>query len=126
MGPGSLEKTRFLTANRRLDQNDFPDGPVVKTLLPNATDMDSISGPGAKIPHALWPKNQNMNGNNIVANSIKTLKMVHTQTHILRKIKTKQRPDQRLDNFVSFSNNSGPTRLRRALAGSRGTIIPRL
>ena len=72
MGPGSLEKTRFLTANRRLDQNDFPDGPVVKTLLPNATDMDSISGPGAKIPHALWPKNQNMNGNNIVANSIKT------------------------------------------------------
>ena len=107
MGPGNLEKTRFLTANWRPDQNDFPDGPVVKTLPHNAADMGSISGPGAKIPHALWPKNQNVSGNNIVANSIKTLKMVHTH-NILRKNKTKQRPNQRLDNFVSFSSNSGP------------------
>ena len=56
MGPGSLEKTRFLSANWRPDQNDFLVGPVVKTLPPNATDMGSISDPGAKIPQALWPK----------------------------------------------------------------------
>ena len=110
MGPGNLEKTKFLTANWRPDQNDFPDGPLVKTLPPNAADMGSISGPGAKIPHALWPKNQNVSGNNIVANSIKTLKMVHTHTHTkhLKEKQNKTRPNQRLDNFVSFSNSSGP------------------
>ena len=37
---------------------NFPDGPVVKTS--NAGGAGSISGWGAKIPHALWPKNQNI------------------------------------------------------------------
>ena len=33
---------------------------------------------GAKIPHASWPKNQNIKQKQqIVTNSIKTLKMVH-------------------------------------------------
>ena len=35
---------------------DLPGGPVVKTLLSNAGGAHSIPGPGAKIPHALWPK----------------------------------------------------------------------
>ena len=35
-----------------------------------------IPGPGAKIPHALWPKPKHKNRSTIVTNSIKTLKMV--------------------------------------------------
>jgi len=38
----------------------------------------SIPGQGAKIPHALWTKNQNIKQKQqIVTNSIKTSKMVH-------------------------------------------------
>ena len=38
---------------------DFPGGSVVKTLYFSAGDAGSISGQGAKIPHALGPKNEN-------------------------------------------------------------------
>ena len=31
---------------------DFPGGPVVKNLPPNAGDIGSIPGRGTKIPHA--------------------------------------------------------------------------
>ena len=41
-------------------KGDFPGGPVVKTLLSNAGGVRSIPGRGAKIPHASWPKNQNI------------------------------------------------------------------
>ena len=39
---------------------DFPSGPVVDILPPSARGVGSIPGWGAKIPHALWPKNQNI------------------------------------------------------------------
>ena len=39
---------------------DFPGSPVVKTSPSNARDTGSISGWGAKIPHASWPKTQNI------------------------------------------------------------------
>ena len=38
----------------------FPGGPVVEPLSSNAGGAGSIPGQGAKIPHALWPKNQNI------------------------------------------------------------------
>ena len=38
----------------------FPGGPVVKTSPSNSGGAGSIPGRGAKIPHALWPKNQNI------------------------------------------------------------------
>ena len=38
----------------------FPAGPVVKTSPSNAGGDGSIPGWGAKIPHALRPKNQNI------------------------------------------------------------------
>ena len=44
-------------------------------LCSNAGDVGSIPGQGAKIPHASWTKNQNIN--NIITDSIKTFKMVH-------------------------------------------------
>ena len=53
---------------------DFPGGPVVKTSPSNAGGAGSIPGRGAKIPHALWPKNQSIKRSNIIKNSIKTLK----------------------------------------------------
>ena len=37
---------------------DFPGRPVVKTSPSNAGAVGSIPGQRAKIPHALWPKNQ--------------------------------------------------------------------
>ena len=39
---------------------DFPGGPVVKTLLSNAVGVGLITGQGATIPHASWPKIQNI------------------------------------------------------------------
>ena len=57
---------------------DFPGSSVVKTSPSNAGGTGLIPGWGAKIPHALQPKNQNIkNKSNIVTNSMKTLKMVH-------------------------------------------------
>ena len=37
-------------------KRDFPGGPVVKTSPSDAGGVGSISGQGAKIPHASWPK----------------------------------------------------------------------
>ena len=39
---------------------DFPGGPVVKISPSNAGGAGLIPGQGAKIPHALRPKNQNI------------------------------------------------------------------
>ena len=39
---------------------EYPGGPVVMTLPSNAAGVGSIPGRGAKIPHASWPKNQNI------------------------------------------------------------------
>ena len=53
---------------------DFSGDPVVKPSYFNAkVQVQSLVWVGAKIPHASWPKTQNINSrNNIVANSIKT------------------------------------------------------
>ena len=70
------------------ERRDFPGGPVVKTLPSNAGREGLIPGRGAKIPHALRPKNQNINRSNIVTNSIKTLKkMVHIKKILGKKKK---------------------------------------
>ena len=39
---------------------DFPGSPVVKTSPSTARSVSLISGQGTKIPHASWPKNQNI------------------------------------------------------------------
>ena len=39
---------------------DFPSSPVVKTLPSSAGGAVAIPGWGAKIPHASWPKNENI------------------------------------------------------------------
>ena len=65
---------------------DFLSGPVVNPLPFNAGGVGSIPGWGARIPHASWPKNQNLNnGSNIVVNSKRLKKMAHSKT-IFKKI----------------------------------------
>ena len=50
---------------------------MVQTSPSDMGVVCSIPGQGVKIPHVLWPKNQNINNrSNIVTNSIKTLKVV--------------------------------------------------
>ena len=39
---------------------DFSAGPVIKISSSNTGDAGSIPGQGAKIPHASWPKTQNI------------------------------------------------------------------
>ena len=48
------------TSRLKSSHCDFPGGPVVKTSPSNAGGVGSIPGWGAKIPHALGPKNQNI------------------------------------------------------------------
>ena len=56
-------------------KGDFPAGPVVNISPSNAEGADLIPGRGAKIPYALWPRNQDIsNISSIVKNSIKTKK----------------------------------------------------
>ena len=60
---------------------DFPDGPLVKTSLSSSGGVGLIPGQGAKISDASCPppskKKPKGNRSSIVANSIKTLKIVH-------------------------------------------------
>ena len=65
---------------------------MVRTLSSNAGSASLIPGLGGKIHLSLGQKNpQNINiinhRSNIVTNSIKTLKMVHIKTKILKKKK---------------------------------------
>ena len=72
-----MQPTRSLNLN--YTGTDFPGDLVVKTSPSNAGGTGSISGQGAKIPHASGPKNPNIKKkkkSNIIINSIKPLKMV--------------------------------------------------
>ena len=53
------ETSKFNQVKKSI-QWDFPGSPVVKTSLSNAGGAGSIPGQGAKIPHALGSKNQNI------------------------------------------------------------------
>ena len=68
----------------------LPGGPVVKTLPSNTGDTGLIPTQGAKIPHALWPKNKNINnGRNTVTNLTKTIKNGPLQKNLKGKKKKK-------------------------------------
>ena len=53
---------------------------MAKTLPSKAGGVGSIPGQGVKIQHASWPKDRD----NIVKNSVKTLKMVHIKKKIFK------------------------------------------
>ena len=50
----------FVIQKTKNNIRDFPGGSLVKTLPSNAGDVSSIPGQRVKIPHACWPKNQNI------------------------------------------------------------------
>ena len=67
---------------------------MIKTSPSNAVGAVLISGQEAKIPHALWSKNQNIK-QNIVTNSIKTLKIATS-----KKKKRKRSETQKESSYV--------------------------
>ena len=67
---------------------DFPGGPVVKTSPSNAGGAGSIRDWEARIPHALWSKNQNIKQKQYCNISDKDFKNDPTsKTKILKKKK---------------------------------------
>ena len=69
-------------------RQDFPRGPVVKTLPSNAGAMGSIPGLEARILHGSQPKNQNIKQkqyhkkfNKEFKNGLHTHTHIHTHTH---------------------------------------------
>ena len=71
---------------------DFLGDLVVKTLPSSAGVAGLIPGQGAKISPAFWPKKKKpkIHRNNVVTNSIKTVKMAHFQKKYLKmKVKIK-------------------------------------
>ena len=66
---------------------DFPGGPVVETVPSSAGGAASIPGQGAKIPHALWPKIQNIKQKQYCNKFNKDFKNDPHQKKNLKKIK---------------------------------------
>ena len=69
--PNNIYK-RYNNIDSDWDGN-FPGSPVVQTS-PLLIQEVSIPGQGVKIPHALRPKNHNINRSHMLTNSIKTFK----------------------------------------------------
>ena len=56
---------------------NFPGGPVVKTSLFNARRVGLVPGQGARIPHTLWQRNQNIKQKQHCNEFNEDLRMVH-------------------------------------------------
>ena len=70
-----MDAEEWGNSSTKFESGNFPHGPVGKTLPSHAEGAGSLSGQGAKTPHALQPKDQNINnGRSIVTCSIKTFK----------------------------------------------------
>ena len=68
---------------------DFLGGPVVKTLPSNVGGTGSIPGRGTEIPHASWPKNQNIKQKQYCNKFNKDFKNGIHQKKIFKEIKNK-------------------------------------
>ena len=108
-------------SKREGTRSDFPGSPVVKTPPSNAGVQ------GGKIPHTLGPKHQNLkkeDRSSVVTNSIKTLKMVHDQKKILKKVQVLEQKGQ-CEDFKKLHGARGPA---QCLAHSRAlqarTVLP--
>ena len=63
---------------------DFPGGLVVKTLLSSTGSEGSITGQGAKIPHAVQPESQNLKQKQYCNRFNKDFKNIPHQKQILK------------------------------------------
>ena len=75
------ERTKEFYCILKSGGQDFPESTVVKTPPSNAGGVGQVPGQGAKLPHDLGPKKKHKtkNRSNIVTNTKKMLKMVHTR-----------------------------------------------
>ena len=64
----------FSITVKNLGFGEFPGGPVVKTSPSNARVTVSVPSQGAKIPHAFWPKIQNIEKKQYCSKSNKNYK----------------------------------------------------
>ena len=88
-GPSTLSRSLHLSALPFLPLwnaglRDFPEGPMVRTCPSSAVGEGSVSGGRAKVPYASWPRSQNINKRSHIVNLIKTLKMIHIESHQLK------------------------------------------
>ena len=90
------ERVNFTICNLK-KWRDFPGGPRVKTSPSNAEGMGSILGQEAKLPHALWPKNQNINWKQYYNKFNKDFKNCPHQKNLSKKWKIQQ-------SFLSLEN----------------------
>ena len=51
-----MDAEEWGNSSTKFESGNFPHGPVGKTLPSNAEGAGSLSGQGAKTPHALKPK----------------------------------------------------------------------
>ena len=58
-GPDTIEEYK-ISYQDIVGDSDFPSSLVVKTLLSVARGSGLVPGQGAQIPHASWPKPQNI------------------------------------------------------------------
>ena len=63
-----------------------PGGPVVRTLPSDAEGAGSTSSQGTRIPHALWPKPQNVKQKQCCNKFNKIFKMVHIKKKSLKMV----------------------------------------
>ena len=69
------------------EMRDFPGGPVVKTSPSSAGRAGLIPGRGARIPHASWPKNQDIKQKQYCNKFNKDFKNGPHQKKIFKKMK---------------------------------------
>ena len=53
-------KVSIITKEKKFMLGNFPGGPAIKTSTSSAGSEGLIPGWSAKIPHAMWPKHQNI------------------------------------------------------------------
>ena len=58
--PTSTSTIRMENISNKTETRDVPGGPRVKPLPSPARGVGLIPGQGTRIPHASWPKNQNI------------------------------------------------------------------
>ena len=76
-GRGLRDTKQTIVYKISYKDRDFPGSPEVKTSPSNVGEGEgSIPGQGGKIPHDLWPKNQNIQQKQC-CNKFNSLKMVH-------------------------------------------------
>ena len=86
LGKYSTLRSTTAEADLKMQWGHFPGGPGAKTSPSRTAGASWISGREAKIPHASWPKIQNIKQRQY-CNKVKTLKMVYLKKNLIKNLK---------------------------------------